>query len=67
LNDPEYALDPTMMREKGVDCPECGFQEAVYFMTTDTSETKIRKVYICGRVERGQVACGNNWFSDKLV
>ena len=34
-NDPEYALDPTMMRTKDVICPSCGFNEAVYFMTAD--------------------------------
>lgn len=66
LNDPEYALDPTMMRATDIECPSCGFNEAVYFMTADQSETKIRKVYICGRIENGQVSCGKNWNSDEI-
>jgi len=35
-------------------------------MTADQNETKIRKVFICGRIENGQVDCGKNWNSDEV-
>lgn len=50
MNDGEYALDPTMMRTRDVTCYSCGHKEAVYFMTTDENETKIIKVFICGKL-----------------
>jgi len=50
FNDPEYALDPTMMRTREVNCPECGHNEAVFFPTADKNESKILKVYICANV-----------------
>lgn len=64
--DPEFALDYTMPRVKNVNCPRCHFNEAVYFMTADTEDTMLRKVFICGRVEDGAPKCGNYWFSDEV-
>ena len=34
------ALDPSMPREK-VNCPYCGFDEAVFYMKPDKEEKKI--------------------------
>lgn len=65
--DPEFALDYTMPRVKDVNCPRCGYNEAVYFMTADAEDTMLRKVYICGRVEEGAPKCGAHWFSDDAL
>ena len=68
FNDPEYALDPTMMRTREVSCPECGHNEAVFFPTSDQNESQILKVYICANVDaQGQIICGYSWQTDKLV
>jgi hypothetical protein len=33
-------------------------------MTTDLEDRKIRKVFICGSVEKGIAICGHTWYSD---
>ena len=51
----EFALDPTMPRE-AVDCPKCGYPEAVFLIGTDLEDTKIELIYICGDMD-----CGHHW------
>lgn len=51
----EFALDPTMPRET-VDCPKCGYHEAVFLIGTDIEDTKIELIYVCGNVD-----CGYHW------
>ena len=51
----EFALDPTMPRED-VQCPKCGYGEAVFMISTDIEDTKIELIYICGDRD-----CGNYW------
>ena len=52
---PEFAKDPTMPREV-VECPSCGHNEAVFFITTDLEDTKIELIFICTNRE-----CGHDW------
>lgn len=53
--DPEYAMDPTMPRERK-QCPQCGKEEAVFFISSDNEDTKIVLIYICCNQE-----CGHHW------
>lgn len=53
--DKDFALDPTMPRSK-VTCGECGFDTAVFFITTDVEDSVIELVYICANKE-----CGHSW------
>lgn len=64
--DPDFALDPTMPRNKGIECPKCGFTEAVFFLDKDSTEKKLRLRYICGRVYNGRPDCGNSWAADEM-
>jgi DNA-directed RNA polymerase II subunit RPB9 len=53
--DQEYAMDPTMPREKKV-CPECAKDDVVFFISSDNEDTKIVLIYICCNPE-----CGHHW------
>ena len=55
--DAEFSLDPAMHREKKV-CSNCGFDEAVFFISSDIEDTKIVLIYICnkcGQYQRKEV------------
>lgn len=64
--DPDFALDPTMPRNKNIECPKCGYNEAVFFLDKDSAEKKLRLTYICGRVYNGRPDCGFSWAMDEL-
>lgn len=44
------------MPREYIQCPECGFEWAVFLITTDKEDTKIELIYICGNH-----MCGHNW------
>jgi hypothetical protein len=55
-----YIFDPTMPSVE-VECPECGYDRAVYFLTPDEGETKIVAKMICASAAGSTAKCGNIW------
>lgn len=55
-----YIFDPTMPKVD-IECPECGYDKAVYFLTPDEGETKIVAKMICASATGTTVKCGNMW------
>ena len=55
LNYNEFSADPTMPREDR-ECPKCNKRGAVFFIESDTEDTKIIVVYICCNT-----GCGHYW------
>lgn len=60
--DTVYVLDPTMPRLKAR-CPNCDYEEAVYFLIPDEGERKIVTKLICARQaeDTKMVICGEVW------
>jgi DNA-directed RNA polymerase subunit M/transcription elongation factor TFIIS len=59
--DERIVLDQTMPRLT-VECPECGFHEAVYMATSDEGERKMLVRLVCSRgADKGTVKCGFQW------
>jgi len=57
--DPDYCLDPSMPREKII-CPNCRYTEAAYLIDKEPGDKFLRKIYICGRVNKnGRPDCRN--------
>jgi hypothetical protein len=44
-----------------VECPECGYDRAVYFLTPDEGETKIVAKMICASATGTTPKCGHVW------
>ena len=63
--DPDFALDPTMPRERNVECPKCGYNEAVFFLDKESSEKRLRLRFICARINNGRPDCGMTWAKDE--
>jgi hypothetical protein len=58
-----YIFDPTMPSVE-VECPECGYNKAVYILAPDDGETKLVAVMLCAS-QTGTVAkCGHIWTLD---
>ncbi len=55
-----YIFDPTMPSVY-VECPECGYDRAVYFLTPDEGETKIVAKMICASATGTTPKCGHVW------
>ncbi len=48
--DREASLDPTLPRDLECECPQCGFNEAVYFQDTSTGgQEGMDMIYVCAR------------------
>lgn len=62
--DPDFALDPTMSRARNIECPRCGYNEAVFFLDAESSEKRLRLRYICARINHGRPDCGHSWVKD---
>eukprot|EP00331_Platyophrya_macrostoma_P008376 CAMPEP_0176425416 /NCGR_PEP_ID=MMETSP0127-20121128/11375_1 /TAXON_ID=938130 /ORGANISM="Platyophrya macrostoma, Strain WH" /LENGTH=127 /DNA_ID=CAMNT_0017806571 /DNA_START=90 /DNA_END=473 /DNA_ORIENTATION=+ len=62
--DPDFALDPTMPRDRNVECPKCGYNEAVFFLDKESNEKRLRLRYICARINNGRPDCGWSWAKD---
>jgi len=57
--DPDYCLDPSMPREKTI-CPNCRYTECAYLIDKEPGDKFLRKIYICGRVNKnGRPDCRN--------
>lgn len=56
----DYIFDPTMPSVK-VECPECLYDRAVYFLMPDEGETKIIAKMICASSTGTTAKCGNIW------
>jgi hypothetical protein len=52
-----------MPRVRDVICPDCGYDEAVYFLVADESDTRLERIFLCGKIEDGMPACGRRWFA----
>lgn len=58
-----YIFDPTMPSVE-VECPECGYNKAVYILAPDDGETKLVATMLCAS-QTGTVAkCGHIWTLD---
>lgn len=44
-----------------VECPECGYNRAVYILTPDEGETKMTAVLICASATGTVAKCGHSW------
>jgi len=55
----DMPLDPSMPR-KNIRCPKCDFNQAVYYLMTDSEEKRIIIQYICARLDANKlnVTCG---------
>jgi len=57
--DPDYCLDPSMPREKII-CPLCRYTESAYLIDKEPGDKFLRKIYICGKVNKnGRPDCRN--------
>ncbi|KRX08292.1 hypothetical protein PPERSA_01753 [Pseudocohnilembus persalinus] len=56
----QMILDPSMQR-KQITCPECGYNEAVFYLKTDLTQPKIIIQYICAKKEGTIIKCGATW------
>ena len=52
--DPDFALDPTMSRDRNVECPRCSYNEAVFFLDKESNDKRLRLRYICARINNGK-------------
>ncbi len=48
-----------------IECPECGYNKAVYLMTPDEGETKLITVMICASATGTVAKCGHHWILDE--
>ena len=56
----DYPLDATLPRAK-VNCPKCGYGEAVYFHSeAQVGESAMKVTYVCARRNEDE-ACGFHW------
>ena len=54
------------MPRLAVECPECGYHEAVYIVTPDDGERKIVVTLICASIgAKGNIRCGTIWDLDE--
>lgn len=59
----DYIFDPTMPSVE-VECPDCGNNRAVYFLTPDEGESKIVAKMICASATGTTAKCGHIWDLD---
>jgi len=64
IPDLSYIFDPTMPNVH-VECPECGYDRAVYFLTPDEGESKIVAKMICASSTGNTPKCGHVWDLDE--
>jgi len=57
-------LDPTMPSVEA-ECPECGYDRAIYSLTPDEGETKIIVKMICASRTGTTAKCGHIWELDE--
>jgi hypothetical protein len=62
--DLDYIFDPTMPTVE-IECPECGYNRAIYMLTPDEGETKMLAVMICASATGTVAKCGNTWVLDE--
>lgn len=44
-----------------VECPECEYNKAVYFLTPDPGDTRLLAVMICANATGTVAKCGHSW------
>lgn len=44
-----------------VECPECGYNKAVYSIAPDENETKLVTRMTCASIKNSVSGCGNSW------
>ena len=60
--DPSIINDPTYSRTKNVRCPDCGFDEAIYFQNPNLNDSSMKLVFVCCRKFEGKY-CGKWWYN----
>ncbi len=59
--DPSIINDPTYSRTKKIICPQCGYNEAIYFQDpNNTADTGMKLIFICCNVIKGKY-CGRSF------
>lgn len=62
--DPMIIYDPTYSRTRNINCPECGYNEAIFFQNPNNNDSGMRLIFVCcnPKDKRGKY-CGRWWFN----
>ena len=70
--DYNLVYDPTMRRVKFTDpgkfCTQCGYNEAIYFVSPDSEDKYLKQTFICTRMDANRhPKCGHMWHTQPEV
>lgn len=60
--DPAIVNDPTYSRTKHFPCPECGYNEAIFFQNPNQNDSGMKLIFVCCNKANG-IYCGKWWFN----
>lgn len=62
--DPGIINDPTYARVKGIKCPKCGYNEAIYFQNPNINDPGMKFLFVCCKIYPNGQYCGRWWYKE---
>jgi DNA-directed RNA polymerase II subunit RPB9 len=60
--DPSIINDPTFSRTKNFPCPDCGYNEAIFFQNPNLNDSGMKLIFVCCN-KSNNTYCGKWWFN----
>ena len=62
--DPSIINDPTYSRTKNAFCPDCGYNQAIFFQNPNLNDSGMNLVFVCANKKNSNY-CGRWWYNEE--